>query len=118
GAHSVPSAVYYWMRDTVALPGAVLTGDSAGLVNIPRLKGVHYAMHAGMLAAEAIHAALKDGADLTQPDALAGYDGAVRKGRIGKDLYRYRNLRQALSRGLVTGSQIAGLLDLTLGRFP
>src|SRR4029078_8819612 len=113
GAHSVPSAVYYWMRDTVALPGAVLTGDSAGLVNIPRLKGVHYAMHSGMHAAEAIHAALKSGAAPTQAASLAGYDTAVKKGRIGGDLYRYRNLRQALSRGLVVGSQIAGLMDLT-----
>ena len=59
----------------LALPGAVLTGDSAGLVNIPRLKGVHYAMHSGILAAEAIHAALKAGADLGR----AGRAGALRR---------------------------------------
>jgi electron-transferring-flavoprotein dehydrogenase len=118
GAKTIPSGGYYSVPDTLALPGAVLTGDSAGLVNIPRLKGVHYAMHSGMHAAEAIHAALKSGADLTQADALAGYDTAVKKGRIGGDLYRYRNLRQALSRGLVVGSQIAGLMDLTRGHFP
>jgi electron-transferring-flavoprotein dehydrogenase len=118
GAKTIPSGGYYSIPDTLALPGAVLTGDSAGLVNIPRLKGVHYAMHSGIHAAEAIHGALKAGADLSQADALADYDGAVRKGRIGKDLYRYRNLRQALSRGLVTGSQIAGLMDLTRGVFP
>ena len=70
-------------------------------MNIPRLKGVHYAMHSGIHAAESIHAALKAGADLGQPDTLASYDTAVRKSRIGKDLHRYRNLRQALSRGLV-----------------
>jgi electron-transferring-flavoprotein dehydrogenase len=75
-------------------------------------------MHSGIHAAEAIHGALKAGADLSQADALAGYDTAVRQGRIGKDLHRYRNLRQALSRGLVTGSQIAGLMDLTRGVFP
>ncbi len=80
GAKTIPSGGYYSMPDTLALPGAVLTGDSAGLVNIPRLKGVHYAMHSGILAAEAIHAALKDGADLTQPDALAGYDGGGQDG--------------------------------------
>jgi electron-transferring-flavoprotein dehydrogenase len=118
GAKTIPSGGYYSVPDTLALPGAVLTGDSAGLVNIPRLKGVHYAMHSGMHAAEAIHAGLKSGADLTQADALAGYDTAVKKGRIGGDLYRYRNLRQALSRGLVVGSQIAGLMDLTRGHFP
>jgi electron-transferring-flavoprotein dehydrogenase len=118
GAKTIPSGGYYSIPDTLALPGAVLTGDSAGLVNIPRLKGVHYAMHSGIHAAEAIHGALKAGADLSQADALAGYDTAVRQGRIGKDLHRYRNLRQALSRGLVTGSQIAGLMDLTRGVFP
>jgi electron-transferring-flavoprotein dehydrogenase len=118
GAKTIPSGGYYSIPDTLALPGAVLTGDSGGLVNIPRLKGVHYAMHSGIHAAEAIHAALQSGADLSQADALAGYDTAVKKGRIGKDLYRYRNLRQALSRGLVVGSQIAGLMDLTRGHFP
>ena len=44
------------------MPGAVLTGDSAGFVNVPKLKGIHYAMRSGMLAAEAIYEQLKAGA--------------------------------------------------------
>jgi electron-transferring-flavoprotein dehydrogenase len=118
GAKTIPSGGFHSIPDSLALPGAVLTGDSAGLVNIPRLKGVHYAMHSGMLAAEAIFRGLQAGADLAEPGALASYDAAVRKSRIGKDLHRYRNLRQALSRGAAVGTPIAGLMDLTRGVFP
>ena len=118
GAKTIPSGGFHSIPDTLALPGAVLTGDSAGLVNIPRLKGVHYAMHSGMLAAETIFRGLQAGADLAEPGALADYDTAVRKSRIGKDLHRYRNLRQALSRGAAVGTPIAGLMDLTRGVFP
>jgi electron-transferring-flavoprotein dehydrogenase len=75
-------------------------------------------MRSGMLAAEAIHRGLKDGVDLTRPGALEPYDAAVRGSHIGKDLYRYRNMRQALSRGLVVGGQMAGAIDLVRGALP
>ena len=78
GAKTIPSGGFHSIPDTLALPGAVLTGDSAGLVNIPRLKGVHYAMHSGMLAAETIYRGLQAGADLAEPGALGAYDAAVR----------------------------------------
>ena len=52
------------------MPGAVLTGDSAGMVNVPKLKGIHYAMRSGMLAAEAIYEQLRAGADLSAAGAL------------------------------------------------
>ncbi len=118
GAKTIPSGGYYSVPDSVALPGAVLLGDSAGFVNIPRLKGVHYAMRSGMLAAESIYAGLKAGRDLTEPGALQSYDAAVRASRIMKDLHRYRNMRQALSRGLVVGGPVSGVMDLTRGVFP
>ena len=60
-------------------------------------------MHSGMLAAETIFRGLQASADLAEPGALADYDAAVRTSRIGKDLHRYRNLRQALSRGAAVG---------------
>ena len=68
------------------MPGAVLTGDSAGFVNVPKLKGIHYAMRSGMLAAEAIYEQLKAGHDLSAPDALAGYDQRVQSSHIWSDL--------------------------------
>jgi electron-transferring-flavoprotein dehydrogenase len=93
-------------------------GDAAGFVNVPALKGVHYAMWSGILAADALFAALKAGADLGAPGALDGYDAAVRSGVIGRDLHRVRNLRQAFGAGLVVGGALAGLMTATRGAFP
>ena len=61
GAKTIPSGGYWAMPRTLAVPGMVIAGDDAGMVNVPELKGIHYAMHAGMYAAEAIVEALKRG---------------------------------------------------------
>ena len=61
GAKTIPSGGYWAMPRTLAVPGMVIAGDGAGMVNVPELKGIHYAMHAGMYAAEAIVEALKRG---------------------------------------------------------
>src|SRR3954463_8041799 len=55
GAKTIPSGGYWAMPDQLWAPGMVMAGDGAGMVNIPKLKGVHLAMHAGMYAAEAIY---------------------------------------------------------------
>ena len=54
-------------RGRLWAPGVALVGDGAGMVNVPTLKGVHYAMHAGMFAAEAIYERLKGGGDCHRP---------------------------------------------------
>src|SRR3954449_9873795 len=59
GAKTIPSGGYYAMPKHFSVPGMLLAGDNAGMVNIPELKGIHYAMHAGMYAAESIVEALK-----------------------------------------------------------
>ncbi len=118
GAKVIPEGGYYAIPDQLDLPGALLVGDTAGFVNVPRLKGVHYAIRSGMLAAQAIHAALKAGHDVTAPGALAGYDSAVRSGEIGRDLYQVRNMRQQFQKGLVIGGSIVPMMTLTKGRFP
>jgi electron-transferring-flavoprotein dehydrogenase len=118
GAKTIPEGGWYSVPDTVALPGAVLVGDSAGFVNVPKLKGVHYAVQSGLLAAEAIHHTLSRGEDAAKPGALRGYDAAVRQSFIRRDLYRVRNMRQALSRGLLIGGAQAGLMDITRGLVP
>jgi electron-transferring-flavoprotein dehydrogenase len=100
------------------VPGAVLTGDAAGFVNVPALKGIHYAMWSGILAAEAIFAALKAGRDLRAAGALDGYDSAVRASFIAQDLYRVRNTRQAFGAGFFAGGALAGLMTATAGIFP
>ena len=118
GAKTIPEGGYYALPESFAMPGAVLTGDSAGMVNVPKLKGVHYALRSGLLAADAIYDALKAGVDPRDPGALDAYDRAVRGTEIVRDLHRVRNQKQAFYSGLVVGSQKALLMDLTRGVYP
>jgi electron-transferring-flavoprotein dehydrogenase len=118
GAKTIPEGGWYALPRELHAPGLVLTGDAAGTVNVPALKGIHYAIESGMLAAEAIFAALQPGEVVWRPGALAPYDHAVRNGFIGKDLYRVRNMRQVFGRGFVVGSALAGAATVSGGRFP
>src|SRR3954463_8423238 len=113
GAKTIPSGGFWALPRTLTVPGMVIAGDGAGMVNVPELKGIHYAMHAGMYAAEAIVDALKQGS--VNFDA---YDGRVRSSLIGEDLYRSRNMRQPFSRGFFVGGAIASAMTVTKGAFP
>jgi electron-transferring-flavoprotein dehydrogenase len=113
GAKTIPSGGYYAMPKRLAVPGMTIAGDAASMVNIPTLKGVHYAMHAGMYSAEAIVAALKQ--DSVNFEA---YDEKVRNSAIEKDLYRSRNVRQGFSKGFFVGGAIANGWAMTNGAFP
>jgi electron-transferring-flavoprotein dehydrogenase len=94
-------------------PGVLICGDAGGMVNVPELKGIHYAMHAGILAAVHIVEALKG--DSTD---LRSYDYAVRDSLIGRDLYRTRNMRQPFGRGFFIGGAVANAMIATGGRLP
>jgi electron-transferring-flavoprotein dehydrogenase len=118
GAKAIPEGGFWSMPASVSPPGAVLLGDAAGFVNVPRLKGVHYAIRSGMLAAETIHRALADGADLSLPGALGLYDAQVKNSEIYRDLRRYRNMRQAFQHGLIVGGALGGAMDTMQGDFP
>jgi electron-transferring-flavoprotein dehydrogenase len=112
GAKAIPAGGY-WAMPKLSMPGAVLIGDSAGMVNLAALKGVHYAITAGMLAAEQIYAALKqDSNDFT------GYEAAVEGSIIKKDLYEQRNTRQPFQKGLLKGGPAVTSMVFTKGRFP
>jgi electron-transferring-flavoprotein dehydrogenase len=113
GAKTIPSGGYWSMPKRLAVPGMVIAGDNAGMVNVPELKGIHYAMHAGMFAAEAIVEALK--LDSVNFEA---YDEKVHNSIIEKDLYRSRNMRQPLSKGLVFGGVMGSAMVATRGAFP
>jgi electron-transferring-flavoprotein dehydrogenase len=80
------------------------------MVNIPTLKGIHYAIESGRLAAEAAFAAIKSGAD------LAAYDEAVRSSFIWRDLREVRDMRQVFGRGMLLGAPLAGVMTLSKGR--
>ena len=113
GAKTIPSGGYWSMPRKLAVPGMVVAGDAATMVNVPELKGIHYAMHAGMYAAEEIVAALKrDEVD------FSAYDERVRTSVIGKDLYRSRNMRQPFSKGFFVGGAVASAMTITMGNLP
>jgi electron-transferring-flavoprotein dehydrogenase len=91
----------------VTFPGGVLLGCSAGLVNVPRIKGNHNAMLSGKAAAEAAHAALKAG---RAGDELVAYEADLRSGPIAKDLKKVRNVKPMWSRwGLLPSLALGGL---------
>jgi electron-transferring-flavoprotein dehydrogenase len=113
GAKTIPSGGYWSMPKRLAVPGMVIAGDNAGMVNIAELKGIHYAMHAGIYAAETIVEALKK--DSVNFEA---YDEKVHSSVIEEDLYRSRNMRQPLSRGLVFGGVMGSAMVATRGAFP
>ena len=118
GAKTIPEGGLLALPDRLSVPGAVLTGDAAGFVNVPKLKGIHYAMRSGMIAAEAIYEQLKGGADPAAAGVLDGYDDRIRRSHIWSDLRRVRNMRQALNRGLYIGGGLASAMDITRGAFP
>ena len=113
GAKTIPSGGYFAMPKRLAVPGMVIAGDGAGMVNVPTLKGVHYAMHAGMYAAEAIVEALKK--DSVNFEA---YDEKVHKSLIEKEIFQSRNMRQPFSKGFFAGGAIASAMTITKGQFP
>jgi len=92
-----------------AFPGGALLGCSAGLVNLPRIKGNHNAMHSGIDAAEAAFKAIQAG---RQGDVLADYDAALRAGPVGKDLKPVRNVAPLNGRFGPLGGLTLGGLDM------
>jgi electron-transferring-flavoprotein dehydrogenase len=116
GAKTIPEGGYYAVPARRSGDGIVILGDSAGFVDVPSLKGIHYAMQSGIFAARAIHAGLKAGH--ASAAGLAEYDRLVNESFIMKDLYRTRNMRLAFKDGFYAGGVKAALITLTGGRFP
>src|SRR2546422_2606286 len=116
GAKTIPEGGYYSVPARRSGDGVVMLGDSAGFVDVPSLKGIHYAMQSGMLAARAVFAALKHGD--SSATRLGDYDRMVNASFIMQDLHRTRNMRLAFKDGFYAGGVKAALMTLTGGRFP
>jgi electron-transferring-flavoprotein dehydrogenase len=116
GAKTIPEGGYYALPERRSGDGLLMAGDTVGFVDVPSLKGVHYAMQSGMYAARAAFDALKAGD--TTADRLRNYDLMVDKSYIVSDMYRTRNMRLAFKDGFYSGGIKAGLMTLTGGRFP
>lgn len=94
-----------------AFPGGALIGDTAGFLNVPKIKGTHTAMRSGMLAAEAAYDALtKDNPD-SGTVFLYDYEDKLRASSIWKELYAVRNMRPSFSTslGIYGGIMYSGL---------
>jgi electron-transferring-flavoprotein dehydrogenase len=118
GAKTIPEGGFVAIPRRLHAPGLLICGDGAGLVNVPALKGIHYAIESGRLAAETAFAALQRGRTAWTPGALAGYDEAIRDTFIWRDLQRVRNMRQAFGKGFWLGGAMAGAMTASFGRFP
>jgi len=114
GAKTIPSGGFHALPSPLHAPGLLLCGDAAGMVNIPRLKGVHYAIESGRLAAEAAFRAFQRGE--TPASAVASYDAAVRDSFIWSDLYEVRNMRQVFGHGFFVGGALASAMTVSKGR--
>jgi len=102
GWQSIPRLVF---------PGGALVGCSAGLVNVPRIKGSHNAILSGIMAADAAFDAISEG---RSGDELASYEAAFQSSDVAKDLKRVRNVKPLWSRfGTYVGIPL-GALDMWL----
>ncbi|MFV0492303.1 MAG: 4Fe-4S dicluster domain-containing protein [Pseudorhodobacter sp.] len=108
GARAISEGGWQSIPKVVA-PGVAILGCSAGLVNVPRIKGNHNAMLSGKAAAEAAHAAIQAG---RAGDELATYETELREGAIGKDLKRVRNMKPIWSKWGLTASLALGGFDM------
>ncbi|MEM9138814.1 MAG: electron transfer flavoprotein-ubiquinone oxidoreductase [Pseudomonadota bacterium] len=93
----------------LTFPGGAILGCSAGMVNVPRIKGNHNAMLSGIHAAEAVHDSLKAN---RSGDELPAYEEAVRTGPIAKDLRMVRNVKPMWSKLGLVGGLALGALDM------
>ena len=102
----------YWSMPKLSMPGALLVGDAAGMVDAAALKGVHHCIKSGILAADAIYNSLKKG------ESLESYERAVEESSIGQELYQVRNVRQPLQKGFVRGAPLSGASIMSKGKVP
>jgi electron-transferring-flavoprotein dehydrogenase len=107
GARAIVEGGYQSLPRT-EMPGAMLIGDAAGLLNVPKVKGTHQAIKSGMLAAEHIAAGA----------SAEGFDARLRDSDIVRELYRVRNIRPAFNKGFWRGMIRAAFETATAGRWP
>lgn len=100
----------------LTFPGGALIGDSAGFLNVPKIKGNHSAMKSGMLAAEALAPLLAAQDGFGQE--CSAYPAAFEKSWLAAELKAVRNIRPGFHKGLWAGLAIAGIETLTGGLLP
>ncbi|MEK7354214.1 MAG: electron-transfer flavoprotein:ubiquinone oxidoreductase [Chloroflexota bacterium] len=114
GARTLPEGGYY-AKPELAASGALVIGDAAGLTSVRKLKGLHYAIKSGMVAAEAIVKAIEK-QDFSKA-SLKAYEDGLADSFVMKDLYAARNYRQVFAKGgLYLGSPLSLIQQWLPGR--
>ncbi|HEY4280717.1 MAG TPA: electron-transfer flavoprotein:ubiquinone oxidoreductase [Conexibacter sp.] len=111
GAKALPGGGY-WSMPKLTMPGALLVGDAAGMVDTAALKGVHHSIISGKLAAEAIYD------QLTRGISLESYEEKIETSATGKELYEVRNTRQPFQHGFLKGGPLVNLAIASRGKLP
>ena len=103
GLQSLPKLIF---------PGGALIGDDAGFLNASRIKGSHAAIKSGMLAADAVAAALKAG---RASDELVDYPASFETSWLREELHKARNFKPWMSKGLYSGTLMVGVDQVLFG---
>lgn len=113
GGKTLPAGGWYSMPKLFG-DGWMVCGDSASMVDVQKLKGIHLAMKSGMSAAETAFIAIQK--QDSSEKVLTHYEEKIHASYVKKDLYRVRNFHQTLSKGLLASLPLIGLQELTGGR--
>jgi electron-transferring-flavoprotein dehydrogenase len=107
GARAITEGGYQSLPRT-EMPGAIIIGDSAGTLNVPKIKGTHQAMRCGILA----------GDHLAETVSAAGFDAKLRESEVVRELHKVRNIRPAFYKGFWRGFLRAAIETVTMGKLP
>jgi electron-transferring-flavoprotein dehydrogenase len=118
GAKTITEGGYHALPKRFHAPGLLLAGESAGLVNVPTLKGIHYAIESGIMAAEAAFRSLQRGESPGRVGVFDSYDEELRASYVVRDLHAVRNMRQAFDKGFFVGGGLASAMTVTKGKLP
>lgn len=116
GAKTIPEGGFHSIPERLHVDGALIAGDAAGFVNVPSIKGIHYAIKSGIEAARTAFLALKE--NNFNSELLKDYDRRISVSYIHSDLYEVRNMRQAFKQGFFIGGAKSALMIATKGCFP
>jgi len=113
GGKTLPAGGWYSMPKLYG-DGFMVCGDSASMVDVQKLKGIHLAMKSGMLAAETAFEAIKK--QDSSAAVLKSYEDRVHASFVKKELYRVRNFHQTLSKGVFASMPLLAIQEITGGR--
>lgn len=113
GGKTLPAGGWYSMPQLYG-DGWMVCGDSASMVDVQKLKGIHLAMKSGILAGESAWEALEKAS--SGREILKIYEEKIQASFVKKELYRVRNFHQTLSMGVFSSLPLIALQELTGGR--